>query len=191
VPELAQGHFLCDQLNSAGLDLLPLGGLSLLILSSTFMAWLFPFFFSRADERRNGHQPFGSARVEAFFRCRRFISCHEQDRLTLRIESKGHPPLTIGRAEAQLLHIRVREPFSVSARGRFNCGPNCWRRRAIARISVRTSSCSASNSGSNSSPISTTQLTDEIWHMIHMMSTPYIPYEQEPVVTSWVAARRL
>jgi hypothetical protein len=26
VPELAQGHFLCDQLNSAGLDLLPLGG---------------------------------------------------------------------------------------------------------------------------------------------------------------------
>ena len=45
--------------------------------------------------------------VEPFFAAARFISCHEQDRLTLRIESKGHPPLTVSRAEAQLLHIRV------------------------------------------------------------------------------------
>src|SRR3989304_4047713 len=45
--------------------------------------------------------------VEPFFAPPRFTPCHEQDRLTLRIESKGHPPLTISRAEAQLLHIRV------------------------------------------------------------------------------------
>src|SRR5450432_1190760 len=45
--------------------------------------------------------------VEPFFANTRFIPCHEQDSLTLRIESKGHPPLTITRAEAQLLHIRV------------------------------------------------------------------------------------
>src|SRR5271157_2549626 len=45
--------------------------------------------------------------VEPFFTDARLVSRHEQDRLTLRIESKSHPPLTISRAEAQLLHVRV------------------------------------------------------------------------------------
>jgi len=47
-------------------------------------------------------------------------------------------------------------------------------RRANARISVCTSSRSTSNSGSNSSPISTTQITTVIWHRIHMMSNSYL-----------------
>ena len=45
--------------------------------------------------------------VEPFFAAARFISCYEQYRLPLLIERKGHPPLTISRAEAQFFHIRV------------------------------------------------------------------------------------
>ena len=45
--------------------------------------------------------------VKPFFAHTRFISSYEQDGLTLCVESKSQPPLTICRAEAQLLHIRV------------------------------------------------------------------------------------
>src|ERR1019366_1921442 len=95
--------------------------------------------------------------VEALFTAPGFVSCNQEDALALRIEGKGYSPLAVGRAEPQFI-FAWREPFSVSTRGRPNCGPNCCSKRANARISVRTSWCSAKNSGLNSSPISTTQL---------------------------------
>src|SRR5437762_622350 len=45
--------------------------------------------------------------VEPLFAAARFISCDEEDRLPLRIKSKGHPPLAISRAEAQFFHVGV------------------------------------------------------------------------------------
>src|SRR5260370_37954575 len=68
--------------------------------------------------------------------------------------------------------LACREPLRVSTRGLPSCGPNSWSTRANARTSVRTSWPSASNSGLNSSAISTAHFTPTVWHRIHMMSTP-------------------
>ena len=97
--------------------------------------------------------------VKSLFADTRFISCNQEDRLALRVEGKGNSPLTIGRAEPQLLHVCVARVVQ-----RVNAGPSQLRPKLLqqavnARRSVRTSLCSSSNSGSNSSPISTTQLT--------------------------------
>src|SRR5205809_2679997 len=45
--------------------------------------------------------------VEPFFAAARFISSNQEDGLALGVESKGHSPFTVGRAEPQFLHICV------------------------------------------------------------------------------------
>ena len=66
--------------------------------------------------------------VKAFFAGTRFIARHEQDRLTLRIESEGHSPFAIGRAETQLLHVRVARSIQ-----RINTGPPCLRSELLKK----------------------------------------------------------
>src|ERR1019366_5150542 len=90
--------------------------------------------------------------VESFLAHARLVAVHEQDRLALCVEGEGHSPFAIRRAEAQFLHVRV-----AGAVQGVNAGPPQLRAEPLkkdkARISVCTSSCSASNSRSNSSPI--------------------------------------
>ena len=76
--------------------------------------------------------------IEAFFAAARLVAGHEQNRLALRIEGEGHSPFTVRRVKRSSFIFEWRDPFSVSTRGRLNCGPNCWSRRDEARISVRT-----------------------------------------------------
>src|SRR5260370_25304568 len=95
-------------------------------------------------------------------------------KIALRLGSKAKatrhsPPSALNRNSFMLA---CREPLSVSTRGLPSCGPNSWSTRANARTSVRTSWPSASNSGLNSSAISTAHFTPTVWHGIHMMSTP-------------------
>ena len=45
--------------------------------------------------------------VEALFTAPGFVSRNQEDALAPRIEGKGYSPLAAGRAEPQLLHIRV------------------------------------------------------------------------------------
>src|SRR5260370_21095535 len=68
--------------------------------------------------------------------------------------------------------LACREPLRVSTRGLPSGGRTAWSTRANARTSVRAAWPSASNSGLNSSAISTAHFTPTVWHRIHMMSTP-------------------
>jgi hypothetical protein len=112
--------------------------------------------------------------VKTFLAPARLVSSHKQ--IALRLGSKAKatrhsPSAALNRSS---FIFAWREPWSVSTRSRPNCGPNCSKSSDNARISVCTGSGSASNSGSNSSPISTAHLTVSVWHGIHMIFTTYL-----------------
>ena len=70
--------------------------------------------------------------VKSLFADTRFISCNQEDRLALRVEGKGHSPLTIGRAEPQLLHVCVAQVVQ-----RVNAGPAQLRPKLLQQAGQR------------------------------------------------------
>jgi hypothetical protein len=79
--------------------------------------------------------------VKSFFAAAGFVAGDQQDRAALRVESERNTPPCASKRNSFI--FAWRESFSVSTRGRLNCGPNCRNSMAKARISFCTSTCRA------------------------------------------------
>jgi hypothetical protein len=107
--------------------------------------------------------------VETPLAAARFVTRYQQYGAAISIERKRHTPLTHGGMEAQLLMFACFEPFSVSTRGRPSCGPNFANSVACASISSCTASDSESNSGSKTGWKITSQVTPILYRRDHIL----------------------
>ena len=109
--------------------------------------------------------------IEALLAHARFISRRKQNCRALHIESERHSPFASRSAKPQFFHVRV-----ARAGQGVNAGPSQLRSEPLKQPPITPESPSAhpsgnaSNSWSNSSAIRTTQLTQIVCHIIHMVS---------------------
>ena len=183
--QLLQRHFLCNQNSGARLDLLAASRADFLMTSSTFlaMATSSPSSSLDPDERRIEYRPFGSVLCRTAFRRHRIY--RQQPTESLCASDRRRKP----RARHRRPHRSVAPSYSgVWSRSACPRGDAPVAARTVgavlanARISVCTSSGSAKNSGSNSSPIRTC-------HFMYDYTSKGIYYQEyyTPMGASWAS----